>query len=141
MNYPANSALGSYQANGASLAVDHANPHQLIDMLMTRALGRLAIARGNINRGNSQAKRENLSGVMAIIAGLQSFLDHKKGGTVSNDLDALYDYMGRQLVKANVGDDLAPLEEVIVLLKEIHGAWQQIKPDVATEHAASSIPA
>ncbi len=141
MNYPSRSALGSYRANGASLAVDHANPHQLIDMLMTRALGRLAIARGNIQRGNSQAKRENLSGVMAIIAGLQSFLDHQGGGVVASDLDALYDYMGRQLVKANVSDDLAPLEEVTRLLKEIHSAWQQIDPNVTQEAVTSSLPA
>jgi flagellar protein FliS len=126
MTYPNQSALGSYRANGATLAAEHADPHRLIDMLMERALSRLATARGHMQRQDSHGRGEHISGAMAIITGLQSFLDHGQGGALAGNLDALYDYMGRRLVQANMRNELGPLEEVIGLLKEIRGAWQDI---------------
>ncbi|MFK8017249.1 MAG: flagellar export chaperone FliS [Gammaproteobacteria bacterium] len=130
MTYPANNALGSYRANGAMMAMNHANPHQLIDLLMERAISRLAIARGHMQRDQTHGKGEHISGAMAIITGLQSFLDHSSGGEIAAKLDALYDYMGRKLVQANVQNDISALEEVTTLLKEIRQGWQGIEQQV-----------
>ncbi|MEO1573558.1 MAG: flagellar export chaperone FliS [Pseudomonadota bacterium] len=129
------SAMNSYRAHGMPLAADSADPHTLIDMLFERALSRLAIARGLMQRGKHHEKGEHVSGVTAIITALQAFLDHDKGGALARNLDALYDYMMRRLIHANVKNDLAALEEVVSLLKEIRSGWQGIKP--AAEGAAA----
>ncbi|MFK7886255.1 MAG: flagellar export chaperone FliS [Gammaproteobacteria bacterium] len=121
-------AVSSYRAHGSKLAVENADPHKLIDMLLERAIGRLAAARGLMQRGNDSAKGEHISGVMAIITALQSSLDHERGGAISTELDALYDYMGRQLIKANISNDVRCVEEVSALLREIRTGWQGIKP-------------
>ncbi len=131
MKYPTHSALGSYRDNGAAMAMNHASPHQLIDLLMERAMSRLAIARGHMQREQSHDKGEHISGAMAIITGLQSFLDHSTEGDLAAKLDALYDYMGRKLVQANVHNDIAALEEVTTLFKEIRQGWQAIEPQVS----------
>ena len=137
MNYPAHSALGSYRDNGAAMAVNHASPYQLIALLMERAVSRLAIARGHMQREQWHAKGEHISGAMAVITGLQSFLDHSQGGDIAAKLDALYDYMGRQLVHANLHNDVKALEEVTSLLKEIQLGWAGIEPQASQLEAAS----
>lgn len=141
MNYSNRSALGSYRANGATMAAEHADPHKLIDMLMERALSRLASARGHMQREDSHGRGEHISGAMAIITGLQSFLDHGQGGALAGNLDALYDYMGRQLVQANMSNNIEPLEEVIGLLKDIRGAWQGIAQQKNGVGRPESLPA
>lgn len=134
-------AVSSYRDNGAKLAADQADPHKLIDMLLERALSRLAMARGLMQRGENHAKGEHISGVTAIITALQAFLDHERGGSLAKNLDALYDYMMRQLIQANVKNDLARVEEVVSLLKEVRSGWQGIKPAPQTAASEATLPA
>lgn len=119
-------AVGAYHATGLQLAVDGADPHRLIDMLMERALARMAIAKGHLQRAEVARKGENISGAIAIVNGLRSFLDKEAGGRLANDLDALYDYIGRRLLAANVNDDADALDEASGLVREIRGAWLAI---------------
>ena len=135
------SALDSYRKHGLSLAADSADPHTLIDMLFERALSRLATARGLMQRGRNHEKGEHVSGVTGIITALQTFLDHEKGGALARNLDALYDYMMRRLIHANVHNDLAALEEVTSLLKEIRSGWQGIKPAAQKAAVEATLPA
>lgn len=121
-------AVTSYRAHGSQLAVENADPHKIIDMLLERAIGRLAAARGLMQRGDAHAKGEHISGAMAIVTTLQSSLDHEQGGSLSANLNALYDYMSRQLIKANISNDVRCVEEVSDLLREIRTGWQGIKP-------------
>lgn len=141
MQAPNDAALSSYKAHGLTLAADNADPHTLIDMLFERALSRLAIARGLMQRGKHYAKGEHVSGVTAIITALQAFLDHDKGGALARNLDALYDYMMRRLIHANVHNDLDALEEVVSLLKEIRSGWQGIKPAAEGAPAEATLSA
>ncbi len=129
-NYAAQGALDTYQANGIKAAVEGANPHRLIDMLMERALARIAIAKGHMQRGHVAEKGEHVSGAMAIIDGLRTFLDHEAGGELASDLDSLYEYMSRRLLEANMSDEVSILDEVSELVREIRSAWVAIGDQV-----------
>ncbi|MEM6639230.1 MAG: flagellar export chaperone FliS [Pseudomonadota bacterium] len=141
MNAFPKSALASYKDHGASLVADTADPHTLIDMLLERAIARIAIARGLMQRGKAHEKGEHVSGVTAIITALQTFLDHERGGELASNLGNLYDYMLRRLIQANLRDDEAALEEVSSLLKEVRSGWQGIKEAASGAAVETSLPA
>lgn len=119
-------ALQQYKAIGVQGGIMDANPHQLISMLITGAMDRVASARGSIMRGEISRKGELLSSVIAIVDGLRASLDHKAGGEISGNLASLYDYMEQLLMQANMASDIAPLEEVSAILMEIRAGWEAI---------------
>lgn len=125
--YAAQGAIDNYKATRVHTAMDGADPHRLIDMLMERALARLAIGKGHMIRGDVAEKGEHIGGAMAIIDGLRAFLDHEAGGELAGNLDNLYEYMSRRLCVANAQNDADVLDEVSALLREIRGAWITIR--------------
>ncbi len=116
-------ASRQYESVGAHSGVAAASPHRLITMLMDRALARLARAKGHMQRGDIAEKGTHISGAMAILDGLRASLDPQKGGEIAANLDALYDYMNRQLVVANIANDIDILDEVTALIREIRSGW------------------
>ena len=44
-------------------------------------------------------------------------------------LDALYDYMSRRLLQANLRNDVSALDEVSTLLQKIRASWVQVPPE------------
>ena len=122
-------ALKQYQAIGVQSGVTDANSHQLICMLLTGALDRVASAKGAIARGEIRSKGELLSAAIAIVDGLRASLDHDRGGEISANLASLYDYIEQTVVQANLASDVTQLDEVSVLLTEIKQGWESIPAD------------
>lgn len=116
------STLGAYQSVAAHGGVAAADPHRLIVMLLDGALERIAQARGCIQNGAGD-KNGLLSSAVAIVDELRCSLDLKAGGPIAANLEDLYDYICRQLIKANVSNRIATLDEVTQLLNEIRSAW------------------
>jgi flagellar protein FliS len=127
--YP-RSSLAAYRSVAAHGGVDAANPHRLITMLMDGALERLASARGAIEHGDAEAKNRLIHRAVAIVEELRASLNLQAGGQVAANLADLYEYCGRQLLRANTENRAELLDEVGNLLREIRGAWVQI-PAVA----------
>ncbi len=119
-------ALRQYQQIDAQSAVAFASPHRLIQMLMEGALESLSKAKGHIQRGEVAARGEQLSRAIGIIGGLKDGLNLEAGGGIAANLDALYDYMQRRLLEANLRSDSAILDEVADLLRPIKEAWDAI---------------
>ncbi len=119
-------ALNTYGREAASSEVSIASPHRLIQMLLEGALGKIAFARGNIERQEYAAKGKNISWASSIIDGLRDSLDLEKGGEIAQNLDDLYDYMSRRLIEANSKNDSAILDEISSLLIEIKSGWDAI---------------
>ena len=128
--YARNSRLAAYQSVSAHGSVASADPHRLVLMLMDAALERLAMARGCIERGEIAKKAQLLTSCVSIIAELHGSLDLKRGASLAKNLSELYDYMVRQLVRANVENNLSCIKEVASLLGEIRGSWVAIGPEV-----------
>ncbi|MCP4302380.1 MAG: flagellar export chaperone FliS, partial [Gammaproteobacteria bacterium] len=66
----------------------------------------------------------------SIINGLQASLNHKADQRMSENFDALYAYMMRRLLEANLQNDGGILDEVAGLLRELKEAWDAIADDV-----------
>lgn len=124
--YSQASSIAAYKSVATHGAACEADPHQLISMLMDGALDRLISAKGCIATGQMVQKAALLHRVGAIIDELRSSLDHSAGGAVSANLDRLYEYMMRRVLSANVNSDVAAIDEVVRLLREIRTAWVSI---------------
>lgn len=130
MNPMPRSALAGaaqYRKVGVQSNVETATPHKLIEMLLDGALSKLHLARGLMEQKQIAAKGEQISWALAIIDGLKAALDLTAGGEVAANLDALYDYLMRRLVVANLDNDVAVLDEVARLLNEIRLGWNGIR--------------
>lgn len=119
-------ALEGYGRGAVESEVNFASPHRIIQMLMEGALSKIATAKGCIARNDIAEKSRQITWGMNIIQGLRTSLDAQKGGEVAANLDALYEYMGRRLLEANVNNDVAILDEVSSLLMEVKAGWDNI---------------
>jgi flagellar protein FliS len=99
-------------------------------MLLDGALDRIASAKGAIARNEVARKGELLGSAIAIIDGMRASLDYNGGGEIAANLGSLYDYIERRLLEANTSADVAILDEVGGLLKEIKSGWNSIPADV-----------
>lgn len=121
--YPRAGNLAAYQTVATHGGVAASDPHRLILMLLDGAMERIAAARGYM-ANNVYAEKGRLIGrVLAIIDELRVSLDTERGGDLARNLEALYDYIGRQLMRANVENRVDLLDEVTTLLQEIRTAW------------------
>ncbi len=117
----------AYANVGLETGVIAASPHQLISMLYEGAELAVRMAIKHMNEGDIAKKSAAISKASSIILeGLQAALDPKQGGDIAQRLDSLYVYMNQRLMLAHINNQTAPLEEVLGLLRELHGAWQQI---------------
>ncbi len=117
-------ALGEYRSNNAYGAAAADDRLQLILHMMQGALSRIATARGHMVRKDAAQKGEELSRAIGLIDGLRTSLDRDQGGDIAGNLEALYDYMMRRLVEANLNDSTEILDEVEELLREIQSGWE-----------------
>lgn len=120
------SAMQQYQNVGVETCVMDASPHRVVELLLQGAIDKLSRAKLHSLRKNRAKLGESISGAMAIIGTLRSALDFKKGGQISENLLALYDYMETRLLEANFSSDVAIFDEVVALLTEIAEGWKSI---------------
>ena len=128
-----NHKLAAYQSISAHGGVAAADPHRLVLMLMDGAIERLAIARGCLERnqrGDIARKAQALTQGMRIIGELRGSLNLARGGPLAQNLSELYEYMLRQLLRANAENHLGCINEVAGLMGEVRSAWIAIGPQV-----------
>ena len=123
-------AMNQYKQVGTKVAVDVADPHHLIQMLIDGALEKINSAKYNMVQENVAKKGEDISRAISIIDGLITSLDMENGGEIAENLLSLYDYMQRKLVESNLKNEMEPLNEVASLLNEIKAGWGAIPQDV-----------
>lgn len=131
MNYSAHlNGAQQYKKIGVHSEIASASPHRLIQMLLAGAQEKINLAKGYMQRNEVALKGNHISWAISIIDGLRMSLDRESGGDIADNLDALYDYMGRRLAEANMTNDLGMLDEVNGLLQEIKSAWDAMPEDV-----------
>lgn len=117
----------AYAKVGLETGVVASSPHKLIVMLFDGALVSARAGLANMRAGEIAKKGMAISKTIMIVEnGLRASLDKKAGGQIADRLDALYDYIGRRLLEANMTNKPEILEEVIVLLVDLKGAWDAI---------------
>jgi len=118
-------AIAAYQQNDVELSVYSARPVELVVMLYDGAIQSLVQANALIQRGDIQAKAQQIIRATNIISELSGVLDLEQG-EVAQNLDGIYGYARKQLISANLRNDQRKINEVVHLLKELRSAWQEL---------------
>lgn len=121
-------ATKHYKAVGAQAAIQDASPHRLIEILFSALLDRLAQAKGAMRHGDRHSKGLALGRAASIIAALRGAVI-EDGGELANNLDALYEYLERRVLEANLRNDQGIVEECSDLVGPIAQAWGEINPE------------
>lgn len=81
---------------------------------------------GQKARQNDVAGRANcLSRANAILFELLRCLDVERGGEIAKNLQALYVFMLRRLLEANLRNDAAMISGCVAILENLHAGWEQ----------------
>lgn len=115
-----NNAYKTYKQN----SVTQASPAELTLMLYNGALKFIKLAKKGIQENNIQLKNENIQKTQNIIQELMVTLNTDI--ELSNNLMRMYDYLMRQLIQANVKNDLKILEEVEGFVTEFRDTWKEM---------------
>lgn len=124
---PNKNGYQAYQKN----KYETASPHKLILLLYEAAIRNGARAVEALQSNRPTEANNAIIKLQDIIYELIASLNEKQGGEIAANLKSLYMYMIDQAVQANIKKDTAPLEEVIVLIRDIKTAWEQIGKDVS----------
>jgi flagellar protein FliS len=119
-------AIQSYGNVKVTTGVATANNVQLIQMLFDGLLESLSTARGHIQHNNIAEKSKAVARASRIVIGLQGALDFEKGGDLASNLNELYSYVTRRLFHVNAHNDIAVLDEIHGLMREIRDAWEGV---------------
>ncbi|AKZ63023.1 flagellar biosynthesis protein FliS [Herbaspirillum hiltneri N3] len=129
----------AYANIGVETGVIAASPHKLITMLFDGALVAIAMGQKYMKAGDIKNKGESITKAILIIeSGLRASLNKNVGGEIAMNLDALYEYMGRRLLSANIENSQETLDEVHDLLDGLRDAWEQIAPSTADSSQAAA---
>ena len=117
----------AYAKIGVESAVMSASQQQLVTMLFDGALSALVRARLFMQDNNLEGKGLSLSKAINIIEnGLKVGLDEKSDDELTQNMIALYAYMVRRLLQANLRNEVSAVEEVEYLLRNIADAWKEV---------------
>ncbi|KUP35358.1 flagellar export chaperone FliS [Bacillus halotolerans] len=109
----------AYQQN----SVNTATPGELTLMLYNGCLKFIKLASQAIENNDMERKNENLIKAQNIIQELNGTLN--RNIELSGSMGAMYDYMYRRLVEANIKSDTSMLAEVEGYVTDFRDAWKQ----------------
>ena len=136
------SGVNAYAKIGIETGVLAASPNKLTIMLYEGAISACHGAETFMQNKDIANKGAMLSKAISIIeSGLRLSLDKKAGGEIAESLDALYSYMSKRLMTANIHNQPELIGEVIRLLTDLKGAWEAIDGvKKVTEDVSMTIP-
>jgi len=114
-----------------------ADPVELIQILYEHALIEVRNARAHQKAGDIAARAKAVTKALAILGELEGSLNHKAGGSLSQNLALLYQYMRRRLLDASMTQQTAPLDEVESLLETLEQGWSSIQHKTTTPASGS----
>ena len=114
----------AYSENYLRNQIESASREQLLIMFYDGAISFVTRAENAIRENNIEHRNYCINKASAIIAELSVTLDHEIGGQIAANLEALYDFMNRELIKANINNSVAPLETVKTLLTDLSNTWK-----------------
>jgi flagellar protein FliS len=106
-------------------------------MLFDGVIGAVARARAALRVGETAARGEATTRALRLLdEGLKASLD-PRGGELSANLEALYEYMSHRLLSANSSGDDARYAEVAAMLEQLRDAWRRIAPGARSARQAA----
>lgn len=121
---PVTNPYARYQQTAVSTA-DRGDLLILTYEALLRWLGRAEEA---IDAGKVVEAHEALIAAQQLVINLDSSLDMERGGQIAINLSALYDFVKRKLIEANVTKDKAQVASLRELLSPLLDAWRAAVP-------------
>ncbi|HLG70682.1 MAG TPA: flagellar export chaperone FliS [Chloroflexota bacterium] len=121
---PVNNPYARYQQT----AVKTADRGDLLILTYEALLRWLARAEDAIDSGRVVEAHEALIAAQQLVINLDSSLDFERGGQIATNLSALYDFVKRQLIEANITKDRAAVTSIRDLLSPLLDAWRAAVP-------------
>lgn len=106
--------------------VESLPPHGLVQLLFDELLGAMRQAELCIRNSDRARKGERVSRALAILGGLESSLDHQKGGALAERLSGVYRQVRAEIMAASRADDADRARSATAKIAEIAGAWRAI---------------
>ncbi|HEX4880701.1 MAG TPA: flagellar export chaperone FliS [Limnobacter sp.] len=117
----------AYAQVGLETGINSASPHGLIVMLYDGAIEAIRKSKLYMEMQDIEMKAKSIDKALRIIRdGLSAALDVKAGGNLAEQLLALYDYIGKELVLANLQNNAQRMDNCIGLLEDLRDAWMEI---------------
>jgi len=124
----------AYAKVGVESGILAASPHQRIVMLFDSYQASIRIARLHMQAGHIAEKGKAITKAINIVSqGLRASLDLEQGGDIAVQLDQLYDYVVRVLLRANLNNDDTALTTAATLLENVAAAWLAIGSHIEEE--------
>ena len=137
------STFSNYQNAYKKASVNTLDQNKLIIMLYDGAIKNANFAVQYMESGEIEKVHDSLIKTKNIVTELLATLNMDQGGEIAKNLKSLYSYMFSQLVEANMEKKSEPVLAVIDLLKELRGAWVQIrekkKPEEKKRNASAQV--
>ena len=132
-NSTARGGASLYARVGLETGIMIATPHHLITLLFKGAKAAIVMARHHMGKGETVAKGNAISKALNIIDnGLKPSFEAEPGDARATalvaNLMALYDYISKCLLRANLRNDAALLDEADRLLENVASAWREVDP-------------
>ena len=121
------STYSNYQNAYKKASVNTLDQNKLIIMLYDGAIKNASFSVQYMESGEIEKVHDSLIKTKNIVTELLATLNMDQGGEIAKNLKSLYSYMFSQLIEANMEKKSEPVLTVIDLLKELRGAWVQIK--------------
>ena len=113
-------------------------PERVTLMLFDGALGFIDGAREATLAGDHANRGQRISRALAIVGELQATLNLEQGGEIAQNLLGLYDYLTRELLKANLHADAELLTHIATILRDVRTGWAEMVEQVAAERIMST---
>ena len=113
-----------------------ATPEQLQMMLYDGAIRFAEQARAALGAGDYERSYQMISRVQKILTEMTCGLKYDVLPELCEKLAALYNYVYRRLVDANVGHDVAAIDEALTLLKYQRETWALLLDQLGRQKAA-----
>ena len=136
-------AISSYRET----RVKTASQGQLIIMLYEEAVKNLdrglellnLNTGGKKNPGNIEKISKTILKAQEIITELMVSLDFEQGGEIAKNLFSLYTWFNRELLEANISQDLRRITGVRNQLNELRAAWAEVVAKNSSENAGKIV--
>ncbi|PLC52246.1 flagellar export chaperone FliS [Pollutimonas nitritireducens] len=130
-------SIQAYAQVGLQTEVFSASPERLITLLFNGAQAAILKARLYMENGNIEGRGMSLSKAIDIVdSGLKASVDKTTGGELANNLIATYELIIRNLLLANLNNDLDKLALAERMLVDIASAWREAVDPLPTEAIA-----
>ena len=112
----------TYADNQRETSVSSAKPVELVAMVYQRLLDHLQTGKVQMSEGLDSSESFTKA-IDLITTGLESCLDKEKGGEIAQNLAFIYDWAGKEIIRARLRRDPEMLQGVINAFVPLAEAW------------------